>query len=163
MSLSVQLYTRSRVRSSSAPVYSDTKTPFQAFQALLCCSRVRNRPMGPVGRVPSNFGDHGDRVYSGMSMQYMVPSNFCDWLWFFFAGERMKRVPNVVTGFKRGGGEKGLRNGTGETGVHRHRQTAKRAMEAGPRQVFSHGCAYMAVVITLCTRTDRVTLAIKSA
>jgi len=93
----------------------------------------------------------------------MVPSNFCDWLWIFFAGERMKRVPKRRNWIQAGGGEKGLRNGTGETGVHRQRQTAKRAMEAGPMQVFSHGCAYMAVVITLCTRTDRVTLAIKSA
>jgi len=34
---------------------------------LMCLERVlyhrRNRPMGPVGRVPSNFGDHGDQVY----------------------------------------------------------------------------------------------------
>jgi len=35
----------------------------------------RNRTMGPVGRVPSNFGDHGDQVY-------LVPSNFCSWLSF---------------------------------------------------------------------------------
>jgi len=50
--------------------------------ALLChgkrpvigCHR-RNRPMG---RVPSNFGDHGDQLY-------LVPSNFCNWL-LFFAG-----------------------------------------------------------------------------
>ena len=32
--------------------------------------------MGPVGRVPSNFGNHGDLVY-------LVPSNFCDWLSFW--------------------------------------------------------------------------------
>ena len=33
----------------------------------------RHRPMGPVGRVRSNFGDRGDQVY-------LVPSNFCNWL-----------------------------------------------------------------------------------
>jgi len=27
--------------------------------------------MGPMGRVPSNFGDYGDQVY-------LVPSNFCN-------------------------------------------------------------------------------------
>ena len=30
------------------------------------CHPVYNRrkhPMGPAGRVPSNFGDHGDQVY----------------------------------------------------------------------------------------------------
>jgi len=36
----------------------------------------RNRPMGPVGRAPSNFGDHEDQVY-------LVASNFCNWLSFF--------------------------------------------------------------------------------
>ena len=36
----------------------------------------RNQPMAPAGRVPSNFGDHGDQVY-------LVPSNFCSWLSFF--------------------------------------------------------------------------------
>ena len=36
--------------------------------------------MGPVGRVPSNCGDHGDQVY-------LVTSNFCKWLSFFFAGQ----------------------------------------------------------------------------
>ena len=32
--------------------------------------------MGPAERVPSNFEDHGDRMY-------LVPSNFCNWLPFF--------------------------------------------------------------------------------
>ena len=32
-----------------------------------------HRPTLPVGRVLSNFRDHGDRVH-------LVPSNFCDWL-----------------------------------------------------------------------------------
>ena len=40
------------------------------------CKHRRSRPTGPVGRVPSNFGDNGDQVYS-------VPSNFCNWLSFF--------------------------------------------------------------------------------
>ena len=31
--------------------------------------------MGPVGRVSSNIGDHGDQVY-------LVPSNYCNWLSF---------------------------------------------------------------------------------
>ena len=31
--------------------------------------------MGPVGRVPSNFGDNGDRAC-------LVPSNFYNWLSF---------------------------------------------------------------------------------
>jgi len=31
-----------------------------------------SRPMGPVGRVPSNFRERGDQVFK-------VPSNFCDW------------------------------------------------------------------------------------
>jgi len=31
---------------------------------------------GPVGRVYSNFRDHGEQVY-------LVPSNFCNWLSFF--------------------------------------------------------------------------------
>ena len=30
----------------------------------------------PKGRVPSNYGDHGEQVY-------LVPSNFCNWLPFF--------------------------------------------------------------------------------
>ena len=34
-------------------------------------------PTGPAGRVPSNFGDHGDRVY-------LVCSKLCNWLSFFF-------------------------------------------------------------------------------
>ena len=38
-----------------------------------------NRSMGPVGRVTSDFADHEDQVY-------LVPSNFCDWLSFFFTG-----------------------------------------------------------------------------
>ena len=29
--------------------------------------------MGPVGRVPSNFGDHEDQLY-------LIPSSFCNWL-----------------------------------------------------------------------------------
>jgi len=41
-------------------------------------------PMGPVGRVPSNFGDNGDEVY-------LVPSNFCNWL-LFFAGHCGKQT-----------------------------------------------------------------------
>jgi len=37
----------------------------------------RSHPMGPVGRVPSNFGGHrGDQVY-------LVPSSFRNWLSFF--------------------------------------------------------------------------------
>ena len=32
--------------------------------------------MASVGRVTSNFGDHGDQVY-------LVLSNFCNWLPFF--------------------------------------------------------------------------------
>jgi len=37
----------------------------------------RDRPIGPVGpTVPSNFGDHWDQ-------EYLVPSNFCNWLSFF--------------------------------------------------------------------------------
>ena len=47
------------------------------FRHLLTPDRHRrNRPMGPVRRVPANFGDHGDQVY-------LVPSNFCNWLSFF--------------------------------------------------------------------------------
>ena len=38
--------------------------------------RSRNRLMGPVGRVPSNFGERGVQVY-------WVLSNFCSWLSFF--------------------------------------------------------------------------------
>jgi len=33
--------------------------------------------MGPVGRVPSNFGESWDRVY-------LVPFNFYVWLWLSF-------------------------------------------------------------------------------
>ena len=40
-------------------------------------------PTGPVGRVPSNFGDHGDRVY-------LVCSKLCNWLSFFFAEDSAK-------------------------------------------------------------------------
>jgi len=38
---------------------------------------------GPVGRVTSNLGDNGDQLY-------LVPSNFCSWLSFFFAGQCSK-------------------------------------------------------------------------
>ena len=48
--------------------------------------RRRNHPMWPVGRVPSNFGDHKDQVY-------LVPSNFCNWLSFFFAGQPNRFPP----------------------------------------------------------------------
>ena len=34
-----------------------------------------NRPMGLVGRVPSNFGQRGYQLY-------LIPSKFCDWLSF---------------------------------------------------------------------------------
>jgi len=51
--------------------------------------------MGPVGRAPSNFGDHGDQVY-------LVPSNFCDWLSFWqvstlFNGRQMYIVDRMTT------------------------------------------------------------------
>jgi len=41
--------------------------------ALRTCRATVSRSL--VGRVPSNFGDHGNRAY-------LVPSNFCDWLLF---------------------------------------------------------------------------------
>ena len=46
----------------------------------LQCLHMRSHPMGPVGCVPSNFGEPGDQVY-------LLPSNFCDchsslqWVW----------------------------------------------------------------------------------
>ena len=49
--------------------------------------------MGPVGRVPSKFGDYGDHAY-------LVPSNFCNYFVIFrwalwkakFKGETERKV-----------------------------------------------------------------------
>jgi len=51
--------------------------------------------MGPAGRVPSNFGDHGDQVY-------FVPSDFCNWLSLFRWAVREVCVnsPDVLAKFK---------------------------------------------------------------
>jgi len=58
--------------------YSETVWP-----NLYCRNRPiyhrHNHAMGPVGRVPSNLGDHRDRVY-------LPPPHFCNWL-SFFAGQ----------------------------------------------------------------------------
>jgi len=64
----------------------------------------RNRPMEPVGRVPSNFGDHGDQVY-------LVPSNFCPWLPFCRCAlwETYSASTDLSAEFKVGG--KKSRNG----------------------------------------------------
>ena len=44
-----------------------------------------------MGRVPSNFRDRRDQVY-------YVPSNFCKWLPFFFAGhKKCKGSPYSIT------------------------------------------------------------------
>jgi len=45
------------------------------------CPRLthrRNHHMEPVGRVPSNFGDHGD--------QLLIPSTFCNHFCYFSLG-----------------------------------------------------------------------------
>jgi len=52
------------------------RSTFGKGNETVACTNRRNQPMGPVGRVPSNFGDHGDQVY-------LVPSNFCIWLSFW--------------------------------------------------------------------------------
>jgi len=44
--------------------------------------------MGPVGRVPSNFGDCGDQVY-------FVPSSFCNRL-SYFVGRCWRLRPTVL-------------------------------------------------------------------
>jgi len=55
---------------------------FVCCKSVKVCSQHRhNPPTGPVERVPSNCGDHGDQVY-------LVPSNFCDWLPFCRRGLR---------------------------------------------------------------------------
>ena len=46
--------------------------------AEYCDEHRRSRPMGPMVRVLSNFGDRGDEVY-------MIPSNFCSWLSFLLS------------------------------------------------------------------------------
>ena len=83
----------------------------------------RNRPMGPVGRVPSNYGDRWDRVY-------LVPSNFCSWLPFplFTVGSSVlpqTSQPNLKgkerrVGKRMGGAITGDGEGTGEEkeGIH---------------------------------------------
>jgi len=57
--------------------------------------RRRNRPIGPVRRVSSNFGDHWDQVY-------LVPPNFCNWLSFFrwALWEAYSASPDLFAKFK---------------------------------------------------------------
>ena len=48
-----------------------------------------NRHMGPVGRVASNFGGHGDQVY-------LVPSNVCNCLSFLLGNMgSLERFPQT--------------------------------------------------------------------
>ena len=62
---------------------TDTQTDHVRYSSLVHRHR-RNHHTGPVGRVPPNFGDHGDQ-------EYLVPSNFRSWL-SFFPGHRGKLV-----------------------------------------------------------------------
>jgi len=63
---------------------------------------MHNRPMGPVGRVPSNFGERGDQVYLVVILRLVV----------IFAGQHgePRALPtNLLAGIKgemtRGVGE----------------------------------------------------------
>ena len=59
--------------------------------------RRRNRPIGPVRRVSSNFGDHWDQVY-------LVPPNFCNGC-HFFAGHYGKLTVLPRTSLLNSSGE----------------------------------------------------------
>ena len=43
--------------------WKEIALPCHPGSAAYSSSHRRNHPMGPVGRVPSNSGDHGDQVY----------------------------------------------------------------------------------------------------
>ena len=103
-------------------------------QAVLChgkrpdCCHRRNRPMG---RVPSNFGDHGDQLY-------LVPSNFCNWL-LFFAGHCGKCTVRSQTLLNSAGEGTKSRAGNawnmGEAISGRYLASQDRAVERGVRGV----------------------------
>jgi len=66
-------------------------------------------PRGPVGRVPSDFGDHGD---------HLVPSNVCNW-------PSIQHSPDLPAEFKGRRKEDYGRKGTGETWAKQQRDHRK--------------------------------------
>jgi len=63
--------------------------------ALMESRHTRNSPMGPVGRITSNFENHGDQVY-------LVPCDFCNCVLFirWAVSDACSASPDLLAEFK---------------------------------------------------------------
>ena len=102
-------------------------------------ARRRNRPMGPVGRIPFNFGDRGaPSVFSPLQLLQLVTILRCA------LRKAYRASRDFLAEFKGEGKE------LGKTWVERYRETGKGRRKktngihptAGHLQLFSRDCAY---------------------